>query len=186
MNIPNLLTLARIFLTPLLVWLLLGHDTKSAFCVFVFAGLTDALDGLLARVLNQKSRLGSFLDPMADKLLLVTSFIALWIIPIRTVSIPAWLLFIAVGRDIVILSGSLALFLNKVRFEIRPLISSKLTTLFQLLVIFTVLGRSFFELPGWMYTMLFVVTAFFSVVSGWRYVSVGMAMYRLRGKSNTM
>lgn len=180
MKIPNILTAARIFTTPLLVWLLLGNHGAPAFCVFVFAGLTDALDGLLARLLDQKSRLGSFLDPLADKLLLVTCFIVLWRIPIRGVPIPGWLVLVAVGRDCVILTGFLILTLYKVRFEIKPLISSKLTTLFQLLTIFTVLGRSFFALPRWMYPVLFGVTAVFSIFSGWRYVSVGTELFRLR------
>ncbi|MDR3568214.1 MAG: CDP-alcohol phosphatidyltransferase family protein [Syntrophobacteraceae bacterium] len=180
MNIPNILTLARIFLTPLLVWLLLGDHVAWGFCVFVCAGFTDALDGLLARVLNQKSRLGSYLDPLADKLLLVTCFLILWRVPVQGISIPLWLVCITVGRDILILSGFSLLLLYKVRFEIRPLVSSKLTTLFQLLTIFTVLGRSLFALPRWTYPMLFIITAVFSVVSGWQYVSMGMTLNRLR------
>ena len=180
MNIPNILTLARIFLTPLLVWLLIGNHVELGFCVFVCAGFTDALDGLLARLLDQKSRLGSFLDPLADKLLLVTCFLILWKVPIREVNIPSWLVFVTVGRDVLILGGFLALVLYKVRFEIRPLVSSKLTTLFQLLVIFTVLGRPFFPLPLWAYQMLFIITAGFSIVSGWQYVSMGMTLNRLR------
>ena len=78
MTIPNLLTFARIFLTPLLAWFLLRRWMTPAFFVFFIAGLTDVLDGLLARFLNQKSRLGTYVDPLADKLLLVTSFVLLW------------------------------------------------------------------------------------------------------------
>ena len=180
MKIPNILTLARIFLTPLLVWLLLENHVTSAFCVFVFSGFTDALDGLLARILDQKSRLGSFLDPLADKLLLVTSFVILWRVPIQGVAIPFWLVIVTTGRDVLILSGFLALVLHKVKFEIRPLVSSKLTTLFQLMTIFTVLGRSILELPVYVYLWLFVITAVFSIVSGWQYVSMGISLSRLR------
>lgn len=179
MNIPNILTLARIFLTPMLVWFLIGNHVELAFCVFVSAGFTDALDGLLARILDQKSRLGSFLDPLADKLLLVTCFLILWKIQVRGISIPPWLVLITVGRDVLILSGFFLLLVYKVKVEIRPLVSSKLTTLFQLLTIFTVLGRSFFALPGWMYLPIFLITAGFSVVSGWQYVSKGISLYRL-------
>lgn len=178
MNIPNILTAARIFLTPLLVWLLLDNHVVPAFLVFVAAGFTDALDGLLARVLDQKTRLGSFLDPLADKLLLVTSFLVLCEVPIDGVHIPAWLVVITVGRDVLILTGFLLLLLYKVRFEIKPLVSSKLTTLFQLLSIFIVLGRSVFTLPAWTYPVVFAVTAVFSILSGWRYVSRGMLLYR--------
>ncbi len=99
MTIPNLLTLGRILLTPLLAWLLLQKSMTAAFFVFLIAGLTDAFDGLFARVLNQKSRLGSHIDPAADKFLLMTSFILLWNIG----EIPLWLVSITVGRDLLIL-----------------------------------------------------------------------------------
>ena len=106
MTIPNLLTLARIFLTPMLAWLLLRKSMTAAFFVFFIAGLTDALDGLLARVLDQKSRLGSYIDPVADKLLLVTAFVLLW----KIGEIPFWLVLIIVGRDLFILCGFFFLF----------------------------------------------------------------------------
>ena len=77
MTVPNVLTLGRILLTPLLVWLLLDGDLELALLVFLIAGLTDGLDGMIARVFNQKSRLGAYLDPLADKILLVSSFILL-------------------------------------------------------------------------------------------------------------
>ena len=117
MTIPNLLTLARIFLTPLLALLLLRKYMTAAFLVFCIAGLTDAFDGLLARGLNQKSRLGSYIDPLADKLLLVTSFLLLWNIG----EIPLWLVIITVGRDLLILCGFFVLVFCRVRFEIKPL-----------------------------------------------------------------
>ena len=144
----------------------------AAFLVFCIAGLTDALDGLLARGLNQKSRLGSYIDPLADKLLLVTSFLLLWNIG----EIPFWLVIITVGRDLLILCGFFVLVFCRVRFEIKPLVSSKLTTLFQLGTVFTLLGKSILELPGWMYTALFVTTAGFSILSGGQYVLNGLSL----------
>ena len=77
MNIPNLLTIGRILLIPLLVIFLLDGKELAAFWVFVLAGVTDALDGFLARVLKQKTEFGAFIDPIADKLLLITSYITL-------------------------------------------------------------------------------------------------------------
>ncbi len=169
MTIPNLLTLARIFLTPLLAWFLLREWMTAAFFVFFIAGLTDAFDGLLARVLDQKSRLGSYIDPLADKLLLVTSFLLLW----KIGEIPLWLVLITVGRDFLILSGFFVLSFSRCRFEIKPLVSSKLTTLFQLGTVFALLGKSILELPGWMYSALFVITAGFSILSGGQYLFNG-------------
>jgi cardiolipin synthase len=174
MTIPNLLTIARIFLTPLLAWLLLRECMRSAFLVFLLAGLTDALDGLLARFLDQRSRLGSYIDPLADKLLLVTSFLLLW----KLGEIPFWLLVITVGRDIMILCGFLVLLSCGVRIEIKPLVSSKLTTLFELGTVFTLLGRSILELSGWIYSALFVTTAGFSILSGGQYLSNGVSLLR--------
>ncbi len=181
MTIPNMLTLARIFLTPLLALLLMRNDMNAAFLVFCIAGLTDALDGLLARGLNQKSRLGSYIDPLADKLLLVTSFLLLWHIG----AIPLWLVIITVGRDLLILCGFFILVFCRVRFEIKPLVSSKLTTLFQLGTVFTLLGKSILEFPGWMYTALFVTTAGFSILSGGQYVLNGLSLLERDRSGNT-
>ena len=181
MTIPNLLTIARILLTPLLALLLLRNRMTAAFLVFCIAGLTDAFDGLLARGLNQKSRLGSYIDPLADKLLLVTSFLLLWNIG----AIPFWLVTITVGRDLLILCGFFVLVFCRVRFEIKPLVSSKLTTLFQLGTVFTLLGKSILELPGWMYTALFVTTAGFSILSGGQYVLNGLSLLESGRPGNT-
>ncbi len=181
MTIPNLLTIARIFLTPLLALLMLRNRMTAAFLVFCIAGLTDALDGLLARGLNQKSRLGSYIDPLADKLLLVTSFLLLWNIG----AIPFWLVAITVGRDLLILCGFFGLVFCRVRFEIKPLVSSKLTTLFQLGTVFTLLGKSILELPGWMYTALFLTTAGFSILSGGQYVLNGLSLLESGRPGNT-
>ena len=174
MTIPNLLTFARIFLTPLLAWLLLSEWMRAAFFVFLVAGLTDALDGLIARVFGQKSRLGSYIDPLADKLLLVTSFLLLW----KIGEIPLWLMLIVVGRDILILCGFFVLLACQVKFEIRPLASSKLTTLFELGTVFTLLGQSILELPGSVYSALFVTTAGFAILSGGQYLYNGMRLLR--------
>ncbi|MGA2027238.1 MAG: CDP-alcohol phosphatidyltransferase family protein [Syntrophobacteraceae bacterium] len=181
MTIPNLLTLARICLTALLAWLLLRQSMTAAFIVFFIAGLTDALDGLLARVLDQKSRLGSYIDPVADKLLLVTAFFLLW----KIGEIPLWLLLIIVGRDLLILCGFFVLYFSRVQFEIKPLVSSKLTTMFQLGTVFTLLGRSFLELSGWIYSILFVTTAGFSILSGGQYLLNGLSLLKRHRSGNT-
>ena len=169
MTIPNLLTIARIFLTLFLPRLHASEWMMAAFFVFFIAGLTDALDGLIARVLGQKSRLGSFIDPLADKLLLVTSFVMLW----KIGQIPFWLVLITTGRDIFILGGFFVLLLCHVTFEINPLVSSKLTTLFELGTVFALLGRTILELPGWIYSALFLITAGLAIFSGGRYLSYG-------------
>ena len=128
MNIPNLLTLFRIVLVPIFVILLIYGQTFYAFLAFMIAGVTDALDGFIARVFNQKTDLGAYLDPIADKLLLVTSYIVLAIIGI----IPPWLAVLVISRDIFILIGVAILFLNHKSFEIQPTLLGKVSTFFQL------------------------------------------------------
>ncbi|MCE5334718.1 MAG: CDP-alcohol phosphatidyltransferase family protein [Desulfobacteraceae bacterium] len=172
MTIPNLLTIARILLTPVLVWLLLNDRLTAAMVVFFIAGLSDGLDGFLARVFNQHSRLGAYLDPLADKFLLVTSFVLLG----YTGLMPVWLVIITVGRDLMILLGIFTLYHYRVNVEIKPLLSSKLTTLCQLAAIFAMLASSLIRLPDFMYTALFLVTAGFSVYSGARYFAVGKSL----------
>jgi cardiolipin synthase len=176
MTIPNLLTIGRILLTPLFALFLLRKSMAAAFFVFLVAGLTDAFDGLLARVLNQKSRLGSHIDPLADKFLLVTSFVLLWNIG----EIPLWLVCITVGRDLLILVGFFVLVICGVKFEIKPLAMSKLTTFFQLGTVFAILGKPILELPSWMYTTLFFTTAGFSFLSWAQYLFRGLALLKRR------
>lgn len=128
MNIPNLLTLFRILLVPIFVTLLIYGQTFYAFLAFILAGVTDALDGFIARVFNQKTVLGAYLDPIADKLLLVTSYIVLAIIDI----IPPWLAVLVISRDIFIMIGVAILFLNHKPIEIRPTLLGKVSTFMQL------------------------------------------------------
>lgn len=128
MNIPNFLTLFRILLVPIFVILLIYGQNFYAFLTFIVAGVTDALDGFIARVFNQKTVLGAYLDPIADKLLLVTSYIVLAITGI----IPPWLAVLVISRDIFILIGVAVLFVNNKSIEIRPTLLGKVSTFMQL------------------------------------------------------
>ncbi len=181
MTIPNILTIGRICLTPVLVWLILKNNLTDALIVFFIAGISDGLDGLLARVLNQKSRFGAYLDPLADKLLLVTSFLLLGYIEL----IPSWLVIIAVSRDVMILLGLFTLFFHQIKFEMRPLASSKLTTFCQLFTICVLLAKHIAPLPPLAYTFIFVVTAGFSIFSGGHYLIKGLILLdQHRSKNN--
>jgi len=172
MTIPNALSLIRILLTPVIVWLLLDSRLDYALIVFFIAGLTDALDGLTARVLHQKTKLGAYLDPLADKLLLVSSFILVGHLGL----VPLWLVIITVSRDAIILLGMMTLTFHNVAVEIKPSILSKLTTLFQLLTVLLVLSSTYHSMPRWLYTILFVLVAGFSVSSGLQYILLGLQL----------
>lgn len=138
MNIPNILTFFRILLVPVFVTLIIYEQVFYAFLVFIIAGVTDVLDGFIARVFNQKTDLGAHIDPIADKLLLVTSYIILAIKGI----IPPWLSVLVISRDIFILTGVLILFLNHKSVEIKPTFFGKASTLIQVTTVVIALSVS--------------------------------------------
>ncbi len=173
MNIPNLLTILRILLAPLLVIFLINERFDLAFVVFAVAGISDGLDGFLARVMKQKTRIGAILDPIADKALLASAYITLAVIGF----IPNWLAVTVISRDIIIVFGVLVLLLFQSGIEIHPTIISKLTTLFQLLTIFVVLFATVthMELDRLQFCC-YILTAILTIASGLDYLYKGILM----------
>jgi cardiolipin synthase len=171
MNIPNLITLLRIILVPIIVILLIQGFFLKALIVFVVAGLSDALDGFLARVLHQQTVLGAYLDPIADKALLVSSFVTLSILHI----IPSWLAVVVISRDFIILLGISVLSIMSISVEIRPTFISKVTTALQLITVLLALALRCLpcDVNGMWSLVLYWVTAFFTVVSGLNYMARG-------------
>ncbi len=170
MNLPNLLTLLRILLTPLMVILLIDGKILEAFGIFILAGLTDALDGFLARLLRQKTRVGAILDPIADKLLLNSSYVALSIMGL----VPGWLAVVVISRDVIIVFGVLLLFLIHGGVEIKPTLLGKLTTFTQLLTIFCAFWRYEYDLIAPFMSLLFLAVALSTVASGMHYMALGI------------
>ena len=142
MSIPNLITLGRIILVPVVFWLLVSGQTKSAFFCFVCAGISDAVDGFLAKRFNWQTTLGSYLDPLADKLLIVSIFIALGVAR----ELPSWLVVAVVARDILIVAGVLLCWLLEHPVNIHPIGISKANTAAQLLLASLVLADEGFNL----------------------------------------
>ena len=174
MNIPNFITLLRIIIVPVIVILLIQGSFLKALIVFIIAGLSDALDGFLARVLKQQTVLGAYLDPIADKALLASSFVTLAVLHI----IPSWLAVIVISRDFIILLGISVLSIMSITVEIRPAFISKVTTALQLITV--LLALSFKCLPwaidGIWPLVLYWVTAFFTILSGLNYMLRGMEL----------
>jgi cardiolipin synthase len=169
-SIPNILTLVRILLTPVFVILLLKDMFSTALLVFAVAGISDGLDGLIARYMNQRTALGSYLDPAADKLLLTSAFTAMAVLGI----IPAWLMVIVVTRDVIIVLGLAILTLTEKKYEINPTLVSKCTTTIQLLMIFVSLyDPSRTQLPL-IHSALLWGTAVVTTLSGLHYIYIGM------------
>jgi CDP-diacylglycerol--glycerol-3-phosphate 3-phosphatidyltransferase len=144
MNLANKITILRVLLTPFFVGLVLYYKPDQdylryiALCVFSIAVLTDALDGFLARFLKQKTTLGTIMDPIADKLLLITAFISLTVWD-AAVKLPLWLPIIVVSRDIIIVIGVLVIFLLHSDIKISPSPLGKITTFTQMSAIISVL-----------------------------------------------
>jgi cardiolipin synthase len=168
MTIPNLITCLRIILAPIFIIYLIQKQFLPALVVFILAGITDGADGLIARVFNQKSKIGSFLDPLADKILLVAAFVTL----ARLECVPAWLTVLAISRDILILLGVLILFLSKGDLIIRPSFLSKATTCLQLLAVFValLLSAGYADFLKNISQYLYLTTGLFTIVSGLHYM----------------
>jgi cardiolipin synthase len=175
-TVPNLLTLFRMALIPVFVSLLFYSKFGWALGVFVLAGITDGLDGLLARRLNQGSQLGAILDPIADKLLLVTSFVVLSmpaIIPPplpRHFPVPFWVTAAVFSRDIFIIVGAAAINIVTGFRRFRPSWLGKINTTIQIIAIAAVLiAASFPKLSGYLPTVYTIVFSF-ALISGVHYI----------------
>jgi cardiolipin synthase len=169
-NIPNTLTILRILLTPLFAICLIKRSLESALLVFAVAAVTDGLDGMVARLFGQKTSLGAYLDPIADKLLLTTAFVTLAIQDI----IPSWLTVIVITRDVIILFGVALLTIMDRRVEARPAMLSKITTVAQLTVVCSVLIGFHTPVPMTVQMPLFWFTAAMTTVSGLQYIYRGL------------
>lgn len=142
MNLPNLITLGRVILVPLVFWLLVTGQIQAAFFAFIIAGISDGVDGYLAKTYGWSTELGAYLDPLADKLLIVCIFLALGV----GGELPLWLVIAVVSRDILIVTAIILSWLLGNPVRIRPLAVSKANTLSQIVLAGTVLADEGFGL----------------------------------------
>jgi cardiolipin synthase len=171
MNIPNLITTLRLLLLPVFLTLLVYRRPGPALAVLFAAALSDALDGLIARRLNQKTAIGSFLDPLADKLLSVSGFVALSFLG----PIPAWFVIIVLSRDLIISLGSLVLYIHDGRLEIAPSLTGKAATLCQFVTLLLTLVVQITGAGETAWSWLLVLTAALTVASGLQYLWRGLS-----------
>ncbi len=170
MNWPNFISVCRVVAVPLFIYLLFYDHKAAAFLTFIIAGASDALDGFLARVLNQKTILGTFLDPMADKLLAATAFVA----AAGYGLIPVWFLIIVISRDVILSLGALVTYFVTGSLEIQPRILGKATTFFQFLTISLALARPVFSVPADLLVGTQILTTVLTVISGIQYIYAGL------------
>jgi cardiolipin synthase len=140
LSIPNLITLGRILLVPVVVWAIISGEMRIAFLLFLAAGISDAVDGFLAKRFRMASELGAYLDPLADKALIVSIYVSLGIAG----ALPIFLVIIVVSRDIMIISAFLLSWLVGRPMPVRPLMVSKANTVAQILLAVLVLAEKAF------------------------------------------
>jgi cardiolipin synthase len=169
MNLPNILTLIRILLIPVFVIFVMNHSFGWALLTFALAGITDGVDGLIARWRHQRTELGAYLDPIADKLLLSSAFITLAIFEL----LPSWLTVIIITRDVIILLGILVMTLTHYEVKIQPTLAGKVTTTFQISTILLVLMTGYGPLFKSLSAIGIYGTTVFTILSGAQYIYIG-------------
>lgn len=161
-NIPNLITLGRILLVPVIIWAITSGQMAIAFVLFFIAGLSDAVDGFLAKRFNMQSEIGALLDPLADKALLVSIYVALGIWG----AIPRWLVILVVSRDIIIVGAVIVSWLLDRPIPMKPLMVSKLNTVAQVVYAGLVLMALGFDFVIWPFdTILMAIVAVLTLAS---------------------
>jgi cardiolipin synthase len=166
-TLPNLITVARLMLAPAIVWFISEEQFVAAFFAFVIAGISDALDGFLARHYNLRSRLGTYLDPIADKMLLVSIYLSLTFIG----EMPAWLAVIVASRDIFIIGGVILAWILDRPIDVRPLWISKINTAAQIIYAAAVLGDLAFSFSlGGARDIMAVTVGVLTVASAFAYL----------------
>lgn len=169
MNLPNSITLGRIVLVPVIIAMIVARRWEWAFALFVLAGVSDAVDGFLAKRFAMATELGAFIDPLADKALLVSLYVALAVVE----ALPAWLTILVVFRDVVILGAVIVSWLLERPIAIKPLMVSKLNTGAQIALATAVLGmQAFGATPGPGLDIGGLIVAALTLASGAAYFAV--------------
>jgi cardiolipin synthase (CMP-forming) len=178
LNLPNLITIARILLVPVVVLAIGSGELRFAFLIFLAAGVSDAVDGFLAKRFGMTSEIGAYLDPLADKALIMSIYIALGI----TAAMPRWLVILVVSRDIMIISGVILSWLVGHPVAMKPHPVSKLNTVAQIVYAGVVLASLGFHFDaGWVAPILMGLVAALTLLSVGFYVGEWMRHFNGAG-----
>jgi cardiolipin synthase len=170
-NLPNIITIGRVLLVPLIVWAIASNEMLAAFWLFVAAGLSDAIDGFLAKRLGVASELGAYLDPLADKAMLMSIYITLSVVGVM----PLWVAIAVVSRDIMILAAVVVAWIVDKPLTIAPLAISKLNTIAQIVLAGLVLAAQGFGFdPGYAYIAMLTAVGVLTGVSAAAYLVIWM------------
>ncbi|MDH5359546.1 MAG: CDP-alcohol phosphatidyltransferase family protein [Gammaproteobacteria bacterium] len=176
-HIPNIISVLRLLLIPPAVWYLFNGQAATSLLIFIIAGASDGIDGLLARRYGWITRLGSILDPLADKFMMASIYIALgWL-----GHLPVWLVATVLGRDVFIIAGALGYHFVFGRYDMEPHLLSKLNTVLQIaLVVFVLLSLSLLPLPELFLQISIWVVMCSTVLSGMTYFTIWYGRARER------
>jgi cardiolipin synthase len=166
-NPANLITLGRLLSVPVSIWLILAGQYGAAFWMFVIAGISDAVDGFIAKRFNMRTHIGALLDPVADKTLLVSTYVTLGV----AAQLPTWLVILVVSRDLMIVGGFLLVQLLSAKTRWEPLMVSKANTVLQIILVALTLARLAFAFDdhGLGVVLIYAVAAT-TVLSGAAYL----------------
>lgn len=168
MNLANRLTILRIILTPVFITAVLYKRLEWALAIFILAAVTDGLDGYIARTRKEKTKFGAIMDPLADKMLIGSAFISFSMVadlPLY-LKMPVYVPIIVISRDVIILLGAVIIYLLTGRIDVKPTITGKLTTFFQMITIILVLIQ--FMYSSWIWNTAIALT----IISGLDYIRI--------------
>lgn len=167
MNLPNAITIARILAVPVTIWLMVSGEYLFAFWTFVAAGASDGLDGFIAKRFNQRTELGAYLDPAADKLMLVSIYVSLGLLRV----LPPWLVILVVSRDILIVGGVVLATVIQQPIRVQPSMLSKVNTTAQIMLAAVVLAILGYNMADDAIVLIgSVIVAILTAASGTQYV----------------
>jgi len=168
LNIPNILTLTRIVMTPVIVYVLLRDEAELALFLLLLAGFSDLLDGAIARFFNQRTIVGAYLDPLADKLLLISTMVTLFYLGV----VPLFLFLAVVFRDVLIVLGAISYELVTHNLKMEPSLVSKATTAMQIVCLLVLIFNMAWPIGSWVVILSVWLAFVLTVVSGLHYLVV--------------
>jgi cardiolipin synthase len=181
LSLPNLITMARILSVPLIVWAITAGHMLPAFLLFLLAGISDAVDGFLAKRFNMATELGAVLDPLADKALIVSIYVALGF----TETLPRWIVILVVSRDILIVGGFLVAMMINRPMAVRPHPVSKLNTVAQIVLAGVALGSLGLNFDvGWALPVLMGLVTILTLLSIGFYVAEWIRHFGTNGTAH--
>ncbi|MDQ6967114.1 MAG: CDP-alcohol phosphatidyltransferase family protein [Mariprofundaceae bacterium] len=166
LNVPNMLTLARIIMTPVIVYMVLSDQAWLALVLMVIAGITDMLDGAIARYFNLRTTVGAYLDPMADKILLISLFVTLFIVE----QVPLFVFLAIIFRDLIIVVGAITYEIVTHRLTMQPSFVSKATTFIQIIYVVLLLLNMAIVIPVMLLQISMWLTFVLTCASGLHYL----------------